>query len=69
MVPSGPKAKRSLHLTIFSQTLFTRPLGKEVPNGEEFYRAEKCQQKYLLLAVDFSGRRGGFHLKCLLNLH
>lgn len=45
MVPSGPKAKCSLHLTIFmelAQTLFTRPLGKKVPNGEEFYRAEKC---------------------------
>lgn len=45
MVPSGPPAKCSLHLTIFvelAQTLFTRPLGKEVPNGEELYRAEKC---------------------------
>lgn len=45
MVPSDPKAKHSLHLTIcveLSQTVFSRPLGKEVPNGEEFYRAEKC---------------------------
>lgn len=45
MVPSDPKANCSLHLTIFtelSQTLFTRPLGKEVPIAEEFYRAEKC---------------------------
>lgn len=54
MIPSGPMAKWSLYLTVFpdfSQTLFTRPMGKEVSNGEEFYRAEKGLPEELF-AVD-----------------
>lgn len=75
MVPSGPMAKWSLYLTVFpdfSQTLFTRPLGKEVSNGEEFYRAGKGLPEELF-AVDswFFWEKGMFAkvLKYLLNFH
>lgn len=75
IVSSGPMTKWSLYLTVFldfSQTLFTRPLGKEVSSGEEFYRAEKG-----LLAELFAVNSWYFWekrmfakvLKCLLNFH
>lgn len=64
MVPSGPKAKCSLHLTILmelSQTLFTRPLGKEVLNGEEIYKAEKCLPAEIFAVGSwFFGEEGRF---------
>lgn len=64
MVPSGPKAKCSLHLTIFME--LSKPFlpglwGRRFLIGKNFIEQKSvCQQKYLLLAVDCFGEEERF---------
>lgn len=64
MLPSGPKAKCSLHLTVFME--LSKPFlpglwGRRFLIGKNFIEQKSvCQQKYLLLAVDCFGEEERF---------